>query len=448
MVTAKPQAYKVAILWLVLITYAIILIDNSLIFTGSLQIEQDLHMTVRNLAWISDAYSLSFGGFLLLSGRASDVWGRRKVYLIGLMLFGAGSLLVGLSPTSLFMINARFFQGIGASILAPTVMALLLDTFHGDEQSRAIAYHGAMAGFGTAFGLVLGGLFASLWSWRVGFFVNVPISALLFWCGRKLLPSGERRSMNLDVAGAALSVIAMLMIVFGILQTQHAGWWIVTGLIFLGIFVIWEQRATLPLLPLRIFGDRERASALVARFFYMGAMLSLSYRIPQYLQAARHWQPLQAGIGMLPFSLVIFIGSMQVAWLRSRVGNKRVMVIGASLTLIGLAALRLLGTSKGYWVGMGFPLMLTGFGQGLTLAPLTVSGVARIQPKDAGTASGVVNVMHQMGMSVGLSLVIGYSADLPTMCQRFNRGMTVTMLLCAVALVIVILGIVWNRHTE
>ncbi|MCF6418400.1 MFS transporter [Furfurilactobacillus milii] len=261
------------ILLVILMSYFMILLDNSIIFTGTVKIAQDLQLNQQTLSWVSSAYSLTFGGFLLLGGRAGDLFGRRRVFQIGLVIFGIGSLLVGLSVNAPMIIASRAFQGIGSAILAPTTLAILMDTYEGPARVRAIAYYGAMAGIGASVSLVIGGVFASLLTWRVGFFINVPISMWMYYLSVRHLQKAGGQSGKLDWLGTLSSLFGMSALVYSIVGTWGKLSALILAIVLLAIFVYQEYRTSQPIMPLRLFKNRERIGAYLGRFLYLGSML-------------------------------------------------------------------------------------------------------------------------------------------------------------------------------
>ena len=240
------------ILLVILMSYFMILLDNSIIFTGTVKIAQDLQLNQQTLSWVSSAYSLTFGGFLLLGGRAGDLFGRRRVFQIGLVIFGIGSLLVGLSVNAPMIIASRAFQGIGSAILAPTTLAILMDTYEGPARVRAIAYYGAMAGIGASVSLVIGGVFASLLTWRIGFFINVPISMWMYYLSVRHLQKAGGQSGKLDWLGTLSSLFGMSALVYSIVGTWGKLSALILAIVLLAIFVYQEYRTSQPIM-LRTF---------------------------------------------------------------------------------------------------------------------------------------------------------------------------------------------------
>nr|WP_311318985.1 MFS transporter [Lactiplantibacillus pentosus] len=204
------------ILPIILISYFMILLDNSIVFTSTVKIAADLNLSAQALSWVTNAYALTFGGLLMLGGRAGDIFGRRKIFLIGLVIFSIGSLLVGLSTSAGMIISMRALQGIGSAILAPTTLALLMDTYQDNMRTRAIVYYGATGGLGASFGLVIGGLISSYTTWRLGFLLNVPIGIVMLLLTLKFVPVSQRSTGKLDWLGSLLSVIGIIALVYGI----------------------------------------------------------------------------------------------------------------------------------------------------------------------------------------------------------------------------------------
>ncbi len=430
------------ILLVILMSYFMILLDNSIIFTGTVKISQDLNLNQATLSWVSSAYSLTFGGFLLLGGRAGDLFGRRRVFEIGLVIFGLGSLLVGLAVNAPMIIASRAFQGIGSAILAPTTLAILMDTYEGAERVKAIAYYGAMAGIGASVSLVIGGIFASLLTWRVGFFMNVPISIWMFYLAVKQLSKDNGQTGKLDWLGTFSSLIGMSALVYSIIGDWAKLPAFLLAILFLGIFIYQEHRTGQPIMPLRLFTDRERIGAYIGRFLYLGAMMGFWFITPQLMQNQLGFSALMAGVAFFPLTIVNFIVALQVARLTAKWGNGGLLVIGIALTAIGMIWMSRFTPAVGYWWGIAAPMVIVGIGQGFSLSPFTAAGVAHTRGSDAGAASGVVNVMHQIGGSVGLSILVTVQGLFTGQVAGFQHailmggGLLVLALLAAIFLIV------------
>ncbi len=410
----RSAARPAAVLAIVLTSYLMILLDISIVITGLPSIREDLGFSPITLSWVQNAYLLCFGAFLLLAARAGDVFGRRCMFIVGLVLFTAASLVIGVAQTPVEMIAARAAQGIGAAILGPSVLALISINFpEGPERTRALAYYSMVAGVGASAGLVLGGVFADLLSWRVGFLMNVPIGIGLILISLRVLTETPRASVRFDVAGAISSTLGMGALVFGIVHAAEEGWSapvtvasIAAAIILLVAFILIERRVREPILPLGLFASRERSGAYAARMLFLGAMVGFFFFTTQFLQGVLGYTPLIAGAAFLPMTVPTFIAATLVPAFTRSLGNGGLLCSALGLTAAGMVWLSFAGAEASYWTAIALPMLLIGFGNGFALGPLTVAGVARVPAAQAGAASGLVNVAHQLGGSLGLGLLI------------------------------------------
>ncbi|ACQ92941.1 major facilitator superfamily MFS_1 [Tolumonas auensis DSM 9187] len=402
------------ILLIILVSYFMIVLDISIVITGLPKIGADLHFSTAALSWVQNAYTLVFGGLLLLGARAGDILGRKRMFLIGLSLFTLASLMVGLALTADFMLASRALQGIGAAILAPSTLALLTTNFaEGPERNNAVSYYGATAGFAASLGLVAGGIFAGWLSWRVGFFINLPIGILLFIGARKYIVETEKHTGQFDLFGALSSTVGMSLLVYGIVRSSEEGLadsyaqlTLFTGVLLMIIFVINEWKAKQPIMPLRLFTHKGRNAALIARMLFLGASISFWFFTTQILQNVVGLSSLETGFAFLPTTLPQFIAAINIPKLTRRYNNARVLTISLGIFALGLFWLSQINEHSDYLVGVFMPMMLIGIGQGGAIGPLTVAGITDVPQKDAGAASGLVNVAHQFGSSVGLAILI------------------------------------------
>lgn len=397
------------VLFIILFSYFLILMDNSIIFTSTVKISQDLNMNESSLSWVSNAYTITFGGFLLLAGRLGDLMGRKIIFVSGLFIFGLSSLAVGLSTSTEMMIIARAVQGIGSAIIAPTSLALLMDSYQGNFRMKAISYYGATAGIGSSFGLILGGWLTSAISWRVGFLLNVPFSLLLIVLTLAKVQQNEIKPSKIDFLGSLLSVIISVLFVYGITISNLLI--IVASLILILVFLLWEKRITYALIPLELFKNRNRTGSYIARFTFMMAMLTYWFILPQIMQKMYNFSPLESGLAFLPLTLVNFIAALFLPKLTKALGNSKVMILGQVILLTGMFLSFISQPEWGYFYAMAFQMMIIGLGQGWLLAPLTAAGVAGVSPELSGAASGLTNMMHQLGGPVGLSIVVLFSSS-------------------------------------
>ncbi|MFC5523822.1 MFS transporter [Polaromonas jejuensis] len=449
---------RTAVLAIVLTSYLMIVLDISIVITALPKIRESLGFTVTGLSWVQSAYTLAFGGLLLSAARAGDILGRRAMFIAGLALFTAASLAIGLAVSPAWLVGARAVQGVGAAILAPSTLALLSTHFvEGPERTRALGYYGATAGISASVGLVLGGLLADLISWRVGFFLNLPIGLALIVATRKFIVETPRRSGRLDLAGAASSTIGMTALVYGLVRAAGSGWGdaltvaaLAVGAVLLALFVLNESRVPQPLLPLHLFASRERTGAYAGRLLFLGGMIGFWFYTTQFLQGVLGMRPLQAGLAFLPATLVNFAVALAVPRLTQRFGNARLLAAGLLISVIGMAWLGQVTADTVYLTGVALPMLLVGAGQGAALSPLTVAGVAGVTAKDAGAASGLVNVAHQLGGSLGLAvLVVVFAAAGPSsadaradLAHRIATALSAGAVLLALALAVVLLCIV------
>ena len=409
---------KTAILAIILVSYVMIILDTSIVLTGLPSIHQDLGFSDSGLAWVQSAYTLTFGGFLLLSARAGDILGRRRMLIAGLVVFTLASVAIGMAHSPELMIAARAVQGLGSAILAPSTLALLQTTFaEGPERTRAVSWYAAVAGVAASVGLVLGGVLAQSLSWRVGFFVNLPIGVAMIFAARRYIAETGRSTGRFDVPGALASTVGVSALVYGFIRSADAGWGdaitlaaVAGGLALLGVFIAIERRAAQPIMPLRLFASAERSAAYGARLLFMGGMIGFFFFTTLYLQEELHYSATQTGLAFLPATVINFIFAMLLPRLTRRFDNALILAVGLALCVAGLAWLSRATPGSVYATAIALPMMLIGAGQGLTLGPLTVSGIKGVARADAGAASGVVNVVHQIGSALGLAVLIAIGA--------------------------------------
>jgi EmrB/QacA subfamily drug resistance transporter len=353
------QVRRAPVLAIILASYTMIVLDISIVITALPKIHDTLGFSATALSWVQNAYLLAFGGLLLLGARAGDLVGRRRMFIIGLGLFTLASVAVGAAQSEAWLIAARAVQGVGAAILAPSTLALLQTSFpEGPERTRAVAYYAAVAGVAATVGLVVGGIFAGLLSWRVGFFINAPIGIAMMLAAPRYLPETERRPGELDAAGAISSTVGMTALVYGIVRSAGAGWndpltlaALAAGVVLLALFVVNERRAPQPIMPLRLFASRERTGAYAARLLFLGAMAPFWFFTTQFLQNVAGYSPVQAGLAFLPTTVVNFAAAMAVPRLTRRFGNATVLVAGLAISLIGMAWLGRLSAHTPYLTG-------------------------------------------------------------------------------------------------
>jgi EmrB/QacA subfamily drug resistance transporter len=403
-----------AVLAIILACYLMIILDVSVVITALPQIHTALDFSATQLSWVQNAYTLTFGGLMLLGARAGDLLGRRRMFVIGIALFTSASLLAGLAQSPAWLLGARALQGVGAAIAAPSTLALLMTTFReGPERTRAIGLYSAVASGGGSLGLVLGGMLTAWASWRWGMFVNVPIGVALIWLAPRHLPETERQTGHFDLAGAVTSTAGMTALVYGFVRAASDGWSeagtltaFAAAALLLTAFVVTERRAAQPITPLRLFASRERTGAYVARLLVVGAMFSTFFFLTQFMQGVSGFSALTCGIAFLPMTLVMFTAVRTVPRWAPRASGATLLVGGLLVAVAGLAWLSRIGAGTAYFPGLALPMMLLGTGMGVAFAPLTAAGIAGVEPADAGAASGLVNVFHQLGGSLGIGILV------------------------------------------
>jgi EmrB/QacA subfamily drug resistance transporter len=413
--TANAGAANPAmVLAIILGCYLMVVLDASVVITALPDIRTDLGFSPASLSWVQNIYALAFGGLLLLGARAGDLLGRRQVFVIGITIFTAASMLGGLAQSETWLLAARAIQGVGAAIAAPSTLALLTISFpEGSERTRAIALYSAVASAGASIGLVLGGMLTSWISWRWSLFINVPIGVVLVSLAPRYLPETERHTGEFDIGGAATSTLGMSALVYGLVRAAETSWGDSVALlsfalaaVMLAAFVTIEKRVPQPITPLRLFASRERIGAYATRLLMVGAMFGMFFYLTQFLQGAEGYSALKAGLAFLPVTLTIFSMVKVVPKLLGRVGPFPVLIGGLTLALIGLVWLSRITAGTDYWTGIALPMLLVGGGMGLAFTPLTQAAMQGVDNHDAGAASGLVNVFQQLGSTIGIGVLV------------------------------------------
>jgi EmrB/QacA subfamily drug resistance transporter len=402
------------ILGIILACYLMIILDVSVVITALPNVRRDLGFSEAGLSWVQNVYALTFGGLLLLGARAGDLLGRRRVFVAGIFLFTAASMLGGLAQSPTWLLGARAAQGIGAAVAAPSTLALLTVSFpEGRERTRAVAYYSAVAGAGGSIGLVLGGMLTTWASWRWGLFINVPIGLTLIWLAPRHLPETERQAGRFDLTGAATSTLGMTALVYGLVRAADLSWAdpltlasFAAGAVLLVAFVLNERRAEHPITPLRLFASRTRSGAYGARMLTVGAMFGMFFFLTQYMQGAEDYSALAAGLAFLPLTLSLFATVQAVPRITARVGEFRLLASGLLLALIGMGWLSRISVGEDYVTQMALPMVLLGIGMGSAFTPLTTAGISGVADCDAGAASGLVNTAHQLGGTLGIGILV------------------------------------------
>ena len=402
-------------LTVIVVAQFMVVLDIAIVNVALPSIKTDLHFPEASLQWVISAYAIVFGGFLLLGGRLADVLGRRRLFVTGLAIFTASSLLCGLAWSEGSLIAFRAVQGLGGALLAPAALSILMTTFReGRERNRALGIWGAASGTGGAAGVLLGGVLTSYLSWAWVFFINVPVGAAVIAVSPWLLRESrsELRHRHFDVAGAVSVTAGLMLLVYALTRTVTSGWGDATTLgliagsaLLLSAFIVIELRSKAPLLPLRIFRQRTLAAANGIAVIVGAMAFSQFFVLTLYMQQVLHYSPLQTGAALAVTTIAIVVFSNVGQLLVTRLGVRPVLTAGLVIVAGALALLTQLPTNGHYFPDLFPAFLLTGIGMGFTFVPMTIAGLTGVAPADAGIASGLINTTRQIGGAVGLAAV-------------------------------------------
>nr|WP_231573755.1 MFS transporter [Streptomyces sp. e14] len=416
---ARPagDAHRWWALVVIALAQLMVVLDATIVNIALPSAQHALHMSDANRQWVITAYTLAFGGLLLLGGRIADLVGRKRTFVIGLMGFAVASAIGGAATSSGMLFGARALQGAFAAVLAPSALSLLTTTFTDPrERGKAFGIYGALAGSGSAIGFIVGGLLTEYLNWRWCLYVNVPI-AIVAVLGALALLHGRAGDAGdgarLDVPGVVLGCGGLVAVVYGFSEAEPRGWTdpVVLGLFaagaaMLAAFVWWQTRARTPLLPLRVLRDRNRAGCFLTMLLAVIGMFGLFLFMTYYLQEILGYSPLRTGLAFLPLTAAIIVGSTQIsARLLHHVAPRLLMVPGMLLAAGGLLLLTRLTVVAEYTTEVLPALLLMGLGMGLTFMPVFATATAGVAPEDAGVTSATVNTSQQVGGSIGTALL-------------------------------------------
>jgi EmrB/QacA subfamily drug resistance transporter len=411
--------------WVVLVLICLaqfmVILDATIVNVALPSIQKDLKLSEGSLQWIVNAYTLVFGGFLLLGGRLGDLLGRKRLFLIGLVIFTAASLLDGLASSEGFLIASRSLQGLGAALVSPAALSIISTTFaEGKERARALGVWAAIAIGGSAVGLVLGGVLTEYLSWPWIFFVNIPVGIVTFILSFRLIPESREALVNrsYDIAGAVTVTGGLMALVYAIVDAQSAGWGSTKTLSFFGLaivllvaFVGIELRAKSPLVRLSIFRIRSLLTANVAMFLAMSGMFAMFFFNTLYIQRVLGFSPVKAGLAFLPFSAGIMVSAGLASQFAPRVGVRIVAGIGFALSAGGLILLTQLPVHGSYLTNVLPAIVLSSLGMGAVFMPLTLIATTGLENEDQGLASGLFNTSQQVGGALGLAVLSTLAAS-------------------------------------
>ncbi len=399
-----------------------IVLDTTIVNVALPSISEDLGITQASLAWVVNAYLLTFGGFLLLGGRLGDLYGHRRLFLIGLAGFTAASLCCGVASTPTLLIIARAVQGLGGAVVSAVGLSLMMDLFTvPDERAKAMGLFGFVAAGGGSIGVLLGGVLTDKLDWHWIFLVNVPVGVIVYLLAKKYLPSSRSSpaSKHLDVAGAVTVTSSLLIATYAVVNGNQEGWLSTQTLTFIGVallllasFLVIEKRATSPLMPLSLFKLRNVATANVIGVLWAAAMFAWFFISALYLQSVLNYTPLQVGLAFLPANIIMGIFSLGLsAKLVIKFGIKKPLAVGLFVAAAGLALFARAPVDGNFIVDVLPSMILLGLGAGTAFNPMLLAAMSDVKPQDSGLASGIVNTAFMMGGALGLAILASLAAS-------------------------------------
>ncbi len=450
--------------WMVLslasVAQFMVVLDISIVNVALPSIRHNLHFSASGLQWVVNAYTLAFAGFLLLGGRAADLYGRRRVFILGLALFSVASLVGGMSQSPTMLTVARAAQGLGGAILSPATLTIITTTFtEGRARAKALGVWSSVAGAGGAAGALLGGVLTNYLSWRWILFVNVPIGAAAMLAAVLLLTEGRRLTQHrsLDVGGAVLVTAGLVTLVYGIVETNSHSWGSAHTLVTLAVavvllvaFVLVEARvAKAPVMPLRLFRSRSVSGANITMLLVAAAFFAMWYFLSLYLQNVLGYSPIKAGLAFFPMAVGIIVGAQIGSRFVPRTGPRPLLVVGMITAAAGLWWFSHLGATSTYWADVFGPGFLAPLGVGLAFTPLAAAATTGVEPGEQGLASGLLNTSRQVGGAIGLAALAtaataqtaaalragphGLGAEHLALTSGFTRAFAVSAIICLVA---------------
>ncbi|MFJ3771500.1 MFS transporter [Streptomyces sp. NPDC090075] len=408
-----PAGLRSALL-VIVAAYMMVGVDSTVVNVALPDIQRNLGFSRTGLSWVLNAYTLAFGGLLLLGGRVGDIVGRRRTLGAGALLFALSSLLGGVAAEGGWLLAARALQGVGAALIAPSTLALITTNFpQGPRRHHALSVYSSMAGIGASVGLVLGGMLTSWASWRWALLINVPIGIALFLALPRFVAETPRHAGRFDAAGALTGTAGMTSLVYAFIRVSEEGWTDTQSLLGFGCavallcgFTLIESRAGQPIMPLRLFADRDRAGGYLTIMLLPAGMFGAFYFLTLVCQQVLAYSPLRAGVAFLPMTLAMFTVVRLLPKLLARFGAKPILLTGTTLLVAAGGWLWRLRPGDGYATGLLGPLLLLGMGVGLSFMPLNATILARIEPREAGAAAGLMQTLQWLGGTLGLAVLV------------------------------------------
>ena len=403
---------------IVLVAQLMLVLDATVVNVALPRIDSALSFGPASLSWVLNAYTLAFGGLLLLGGRLGDVFGRLKAFEIGLAVFTVASALGGLAQSPGQLVAARTLQGVGAALAAPSVLALLTTSAPDDAaRHRALALFGAVSSGGASLGLLLGGLLTDVGSWRWTLFINAPIGLVVLVLAPRFVTETQRRPGRFDVVGAVSATFGAVSLVWALIGTPEHGWTsartlggFALGVALLALLARTEVRHPHPLVRPHLVRDRRRVGALAVMALMIGANLSMFFLVVQYVQRVLGFGPLASGVAFLPFSLGIFAMSRVTPRILARLGARTMVLAGSASLTAAYAWLSTIGATDTYLAAVFGPMLVAGLATGLVFMPITATVLGGVEPEHAGSASGLLQTTQQLGSAVGVAAIVSVYA--------------------------------------
>lgn len=415
------QPFKWGLLGLLALAQFMVILDSSIVNVALPAIQHALSFKPNDLQWVLTAYTLAFGGFLLLGGRAADLYGRRKMFIIGVAGFTLASLVAGLAQNSSMMIIARGLQGLSAAMMSPAALSIVLTSFkEGAERNKALGVWGAVAAGGAAAGVLLGGILTQYASWEWNFFVNIPVGIFVIVTALRVVPQHAREVAHndLDLPGAVLVTGGLMTLVYTLVKAPEWGWseGSVIGLFALAAamllgFVINESKVKHPLVPLSIFKIRNVSGANMVQMPIMASMMAMFFFLSLYIQTILQFSPVQTGLSFLPVTLIIGVTATVMSGFVTKIGFKPLLTIAPLLVGTGLFLLSHVSVGGSYLTDVLPGLAFVAFGMGTSFVTLTIAATSGVPANESGLASGLLNTSQQIGGALGLAILSGIAAS-------------------------------------
>jgi EmrB/QacA subfamily drug resistance transporter len=423
--------------WLALYTLCaaslMIVLDSTIVNVALPSIREDLGFSETSLAWVVNAYLLTFGGFLLLGGRLGDLLGHRRLFLAGIALFTVASLCCGLAGSQGFLVAARAVQGLGGAVASAVSLSLMMNLFtEPADRAKAMGVFGFVASGGGSIGVLLGGVLTDALDWHWIFLVNLPIGVAVCLLSLRLLPAArmDSKGTRLDVGGAVTVTASLMLAVYAIVNGGQKGWLsgqtlglLAAAVALLGVFLTLESHVRSPLMPLRLLRLRNVATANVVGIMWAAAMFAWFFISALYLQLVLGYSPLQVGLAFLPGNLVMGVLSLGFsAKLVMRFGIKPPLVVGLSIAAVGLALFARAPVDGNFLVDVFPSMVLLGFGAGIAFNPVLLAAMSDVEPQESGLASGIVNTAFMMGGALGLAVLASVAASRSSSLRSSGEG--------------------------